>query len=83
MDRNEILIKIENCLIDKFGFQVNSLSENDYLIDDLGLDGFDVLDLANHIEDNFDIELSSQTIHKWKIVSDVIDSIVEYNDFRA
>lgn len=83
MEKIEILGKIEDCLIDDLGLEIDLLHESDELVNDLGLDGLEILDLASHIEAIFDMELSSQAIKKWKCVNDIVETIEEYNEFRA
>ncbi len=61
----------------------NNTVEQDYrklcghfqLVQDLGMDTLDKVELMMHLEEDFDIEFHGDPETKWHIVDDVIDSV--------
>lgn len=70
MKFGSIYISIQN------NHQVNISSTHfTRLKDDLGIDSIDKINLANTLENEFDIYISEDTIRKWKTVNDIIDTV--------
>lgn len=52
-----------------------NVTENTYMIADLGLNSLDLVNLACEVEDEFDIEIPDRAITTFKTVGDVLDFI--------
>lgn len=48
-----------------------------HLIDDLGADSLDMVELTMMLEEAFDIEIPDEVVEKWKTVGDVLNSLVK------
>lgn len=57
------------------------LDENDITLDssfyDLGADEIDMVDIAMSIEDDFNVEITEETLEKFETVSDVVNYLEE------
>ncbi len=60
MDNNTIKTKINNFLIEEFEIDPSLINENSNLVDDLGLDSLDFVDVVVEIEDIFGIKLTGE-----------------------
>ena len=60
MDNNTIKTKINNFLIEEFEIDPSLINENSNLVDDLGLDSLDFVDVVVEIEDIFGVKLTGE-----------------------
>ncbi len=75
MTREEVKKALIEVLKDR-GFDVNEVSEDASLTDDLGLDSLDLVDLTMDIEEKFGISIPDEDLPKLSTVGAVIDYIV-------
>lgn len=68
----EILNRI---FVENAGVSDKKITEDTNLKNDLGLNSLDLAQLANAVEDEFDIEIPDRAIKDFKTVGDVIDFI--------
>ena len=66
--------KIRAIICDQFDIDEDDISM-DSTLDDLGLDSIDAVDLADNIEDEFDVEIPDEELEKFKTVGDVVNFI--------
>ena len=57
MSRDEILEKVTETLVDALGVDDDEVSENATLVDDLGAESIDFLDIVFRLEKNFNIKI--------------------------
>ncbi len=67
--------KIIALIADKLGKNKNSITKNSRLVEDLGADSLDVVELIMAFEDDFGIELPDEDVAKFKTVGDAITYI--------
>ncbi len=67
--------KIIALIADKLNKKVESISLNSRLVEDLGADSLDVVEMIMAFEDEFGISLPDEDVENMKTVKDVIDYI--------
>lgn len=64
--------KIKKIISEQLEVDESIISEGSSITGDLGADSLDLVDLAMSIEDEFDIELSDESLDKIKTVGDLV-----------
>ncbi|QTA37809.1 acyl carrier protein [Thermosipho ferrireducens] len=75
MEREELLRQISRVLAEKLDIPIEEIDESSNIIDDLGADSLDVVDLIMILEDEFGIRIEDDELEQIVSVSDVIDII--------
>ena len=75
-----ILEKVKSLLSQQFDVDEGSILPETKLVDDLGADSLDVVDLAEMTEDEFEIEISDEMIENIQTVGDIVNCISEQLD---
>lgn len=75
MERNEILEKMIEVVVDQLGVEAEAVTEDASFVDDLGADSLDLLQLMTALEDEFSITIPDEEFENISTVSDVIDII--------
>lgn len=75
-----ILEKLKALLSQQFQVDEESINPETRLIEDLGADSLDVVDLAEMVEDEFGIEISDDMIENIRTVGDIVECISELSD---
>lgn len=70
-----MLEKIMDLLAKQLRIDVNTLSPDTNIIEDLGADSLDVVEMLMAIEENFGISVSDEEAVQLKTISDVADFI--------
>lgn len=70
--------RIKAILAEQLDIDENNITEDSLLVDDLGADSLDAIDIVMSVEDEFGIEVPDEIIEKIESVSDII-SFVENN----
>ncbi|MEG2073697.1 MAG: acyl carrier protein [Angelakisella sp.] len=71
--------KVAAILAEQLDFNVDEITTATDLVDDLGADSLDLVDLVMSLEDEFDMEISDEDIESIRTVGD----IVKYLEDRA
>ena len=69
--------KIREALAQQFEMDPESITMDTNLIDDLGADSLDIVDLVMSFEDEFDLEIPDDQVENIKTVGDVVKYIEE------
>lgn len=69
--------KVCEILCDQFDLEADSVTSETSLIDDLGADSLDLVDLVMSFEDEFGIEMPEDEIENIKTVGDIVKYIEE------
>ena len=77
MNRSEIAARVIEHIEDKLGFPKGDVKEESNLVDDLGCDSLDLIEMVMDYEKDFTVAISDHESEKIKTVKDVIDLIVE------
>ncbi len=71
--------RVKNILVDQLGVERQNIKPNASLVDDLGADSLDIVELVMAMEEEFGLEIPDEQAEKIKTVGDVI----RYVDDRA
>ena len=67
--------KLRKIICDQLELDEDNITLETNLLDDLGADSLDVVDLVMSIEDEFEMEVPDEEIEKMKTVADVVKFI--------
>jgi len=67
-----IFEKVAAILAEQLDAEADSITMTTNLVDDLGADSMDVVDLAMTLEDEFDIEIPDEDITEVRTVGDIV-----------
>ena len=70
-----IFDKIKEILADQLDIEENAITPDSLLVEDLGADSLDAIDIVMSVEDEFGIEVPDEIIEKIESVSDIITFI--------
>ncbi len=76
MNREQILEKIREIVVEELGVSAEKVTENARFIEDLGADSIGVMELVMKMEEAFDIQIPDQDIEKIRTVGDAINYIL-------
>lgn len=75
MERDDILAKIKDVVVEKLDANSDDITDEASFTDDLGADSLDVVELVMGLEDEFDIEISDEEAEGIRTVGDAIQFI--------
>jgi acyl carrier protein len=64
--------KVKAILVDKLGVLVEKLIPQAHLVDDLGADSLDMVEIMMALEDEFDLEMTDEEAEKLLRISDIL-----------
>ncbi|MCI7805509.1 MAG: acyl carrier protein [Oscillospiraceae bacterium] len=70
--------KVKELIVDQLDVEEDAVKMESVIIDDLGADSLDVVDLVMSIEEEFDMEIPDEAVEKIKTVGDIV-SYIESN----
>ena len=62
-------------LSERFGIDADSITKDSLLIEDLGADSLDAIDIVMSVEDEFKLEVPDEIIEKIETVGDMLNFI--------
>lgn len=71
----EILEKVKKLVAEQFDAQEDTISEDTAIVDDLGADSLDVVDLVMAISGEFGIDIPDDQVENFKTVGDIVNYI--------
>lgn len=71
--------KIINLIAEKLGKDASEIKNETRLIEDLGADSLDIVELIMTFEDEFNISLPDEDVSKMKTIGDIITYIKKLN----
>lgn len=74
----DVLEKIIDILCDQLDLDREQVTEDSEIIDDLGADSLDIVDLVMTLEEEFDTEITDEMIEDMKTVGDVVRFVEEH-----
>jgi acyl carrier protein len=73
MDRNEMQKKIVDIIANQLGVDKEMVTPEANVVDDLGADSLDVVELVMALEEAFDLEIPDDEAEKIRTVKDIIE----------
>lgn len=70
--------KVRSIICDQLDLEEEKVTLEAAIIDDLGADSLDVVDLVMSFEEEFDIEIPDEMVEEIKTVGDVVKCIEEH-----
>ena len=70
--------KIKLILSNQFDVEEDAITMETNIMEDLGADSLDVVDMLMSLEDEFDVEIPDEEIEKMRTVSEVVAYIEEH-----
>lgn len=67
--------KVKELIVDQLDVEEDAVKTESVIIDDLGADSLDVVDLVMSIEEEFDIEIPDEAVEGIKTVGDIVSYI--------
>lgn len=64
--------KIRDIIVDQLDVDAEEVTAEASIIDDLGADSLDVVDLISSVEDEFDVEIPDEKVEGIKTVGDIV-----------
>jgi acyl carrier protein len=77
VDKEELMERIKEIIADKLGVDIDEVTDDAALIDDLDADSLDLVDLAMAIEDEFGVTIPDEELEKIRTVRDVFKELYE------
>ncbi len=71
--------KVKGIVVEQLGVKPEDLSLQTSLIEDLGADSLDIVELIMALEEEFDIEISDEDAEKISTVGDVVEYIKKHS----
>ncbi len=75
MDKAAIKSKIVDIIAEKLGIEKDIIVPEAHVIDDLGADSLDVVELIMALEETFDIEIPDEDAEKIRTVQDIFNYV--------
>lgn len=76
VDRKEIESKIKEILAKELGINIEKITNDKKLIEDLGMDSFGAVEIAFELESKFGISIPNEEIKNIKVVGDIVEYII-------
>jgi len=77
MDRNEMQQKVVNIISNQLGVEKDLVTLDANVVDDLGADSLDVVELVMALEEAFDLEIPDEEAEKIRTVKDIIEYLAK------
>jgi acyl carrier protein len=77
MDRNEMQKKIVDIVANQLGVDKEIVTPEANVVDDLGADSLDVVELVMALEEAFDLEIPDDEAEKIRTVKDIIEYLAK------
>ena len=82
-DRSEVAARIIELVAEKMDKPKDEISEEKSIINDLGADSLDVVELMMDMEDEFDLSIPEEEAQKLETIGSVIDYVCEHAGQKA
>lgn len=67
--------EVREVIAERLTVDIDSVVPRAALIDDLGADSLDLVELQMALEDEFDLEIMDEDVEKFKTVKDIVDFV--------
>ena len=70
-----IFDKVKDILVDQLDVEEEKVTMEESIVDDLGADSLDLVDLVMSLEEEFDVEIPDEQVENIKTVGDIVKYI--------
>ena len=77
MDRNEMQKKVMDIIANQLGVDKEIVTPEANVVDDLGADSLDVVELVMALEEAFDLEIPDEEAERIRTVKDIIEYLAK------
>lgn len=67
--------RVIEIILENLGVDESELTENTNLVEDLGIDSLDMVELAMQLEDEFDMDIEDEEMEKLQTLKDIVEYI--------
>ena len=78
MDADEIMGKVKEIIVEQLGVSEDEVSPQASLLEDLGADSLDIVELVMAFEEEFDMEISDEEAEKIHTVGEAVKYIQDH-----
>jgi len=68
---NDLSARIQTIVADQLGVEIAEVTKDASILDDLGADSLDVVELVMTLEETFDIEVPDEAVEEMRTIGDV------------
>ena len=77
LTREQVFDEIRRIIAEQSEVPIERIDEDAHLVNDLGCDSLDVIEIAMEIEEQFDIDVPDDTAEKAETVGKIVDQVFE------
>lgn len=66
---------VKSIIVNQLGLESSMVSLDESLVNDLGADSIDILEIIMALEDKFNVQISSEQDSKFQSINDIVDYI--------
>lgn len=75
--KNEIFEKVRSVVAEKLNLEEETIAPESAILEDLGADSLDVVDLVMALEEEFDIQVPDEDMENLTTVGDIVNYVVQ------
>jgi acyl carrier protein len=76
-DRDDVLQAVTQIVAEQMGMEVDQIKERSGLVDDLGCDSLDIVEISMELEEHFDLSIPDGFDEKARTIGDVTDGVLQ------
>ena len=76
-DRAEVLHDVKEIIAEQMAVQIDEIDENTALVEDLGCDSLDIVEISMEVEEHFDISIPDDAGEKTRTVGELADGVLQ------
>jgi len=75
---NDLEVRVRSLVADQLGVDISEVIPGANILDDLGADSLDVVELVMSLEDAFDIEVPDEVVETMRTIGDIEQYVVDH-----
>ena len=75
---NDLEARVRSLVADQLGIDIDEVTPNASILDDLGADSLDLVELVMSLEDAFDLEVPDEEVEGMRTIADIQQYVVEH-----
>jgi acyl carrier protein len=74
-DRSDVLQDVRQIVAEQMAVQIDEVDENTALVEDLGCDSLDIVEISMEVEEHFDISIPDEAGEKIRTIGELVDGV--------